>query len=163
MSDDRAGYKRPPTATRFRPGESGNPSGRPKRCPSFRETLLARLAAPAGGARHGNTKMQALVATLVDAAISGDARAQALVLGALTRFGESAEQEKHNLFQPMIRRLSKLTWGVNRRPSTRQAKPAGMKWQLARSARTAELNEYSLTIVTSRRFLILRAQSAGRS
>jgi hypothetical protein len=93
MSDDRAGYKRPPMATRFRPGESGNPSGRPKRCPSFRETLLARLAAPAGGARHGNTKMQALVATLVDAAISGDARAQALVLGALTRFGESAEHE----------------------------------------------------------------------
>jgi len=97
--DDGVGYKRPPTATRFKPGASGNPAGRPKRCPSFREMLLAQLAAPAslGGAREGNTNMKALVTTLVEAAISGDPRAQALVLGALTRFGESAEQETAHL------------------------------------------------------------------
>ena len=56
--------------------------------------------------------------TLVEAAISGDARAQALVLGALTRFGESAEQEAARRYRPTTRRSSKRTWPVNqsRRP-----------------------------------------------
>jgi uncharacterized protein DUF5681 len=96
MSSDEGnvGYKRPPVATRFRAGVSGNPSGRPKRCASFRETLLARLAEPAsGGSGSGDTNLHALVTTLVKAAVSGDARAQALVLGALNRFAESGEQE----------------------------------------------------------------------
>jgi Family of unknown function (DUF5681) len=95
MSDDhRVGYRQPPTDTRFKPGISGNPTGRPKRCPSFRDTLLARLAAPAsgGGSPHGSTNLDALVTTLVKAAISGDPRAQALVLGALTRFGDAGDQ-----------------------------------------------------------------------
>jgi hypothetical protein len=39
-----ATHKRPPEHTRFRPGRSGNPSGRPKRRPSFRAALLAELA-----------------------------------------------------------------------------------------------------------------------
>jgi Family of unknown function (DUF5681) len=94
MSDDeKVGYKRPPPQTRFRPGVSGNPSGRPKRCPSFRDTLFAQLAeaAPLGGSHQARTNLQALVTTLVEAAISGDVRAQALVLGALTRFGESED------------------------------------------------------------------------
>ncbi len=96
MSNDHpVGYKHPPRATRFKPGVSGNPSGRPKRCPSFRETLLAKLAAPPSedGSRQGNTNLQALVSTLVEAAISGDARAQALVLGALMRFAEFDGQD----------------------------------------------------------------------
>ena len=91
MSDDhRVGYKRPPTKTRFRPGASGNPGGRPKRRPSFRDTLYAQLAGPAsvGGSRPPATNLQEMVRTLVKAAIAGDARAQALVVGALTRFDE---------------------------------------------------------------------------
>ena len=94
MSED-VGYKKPSTQTRFRPGSSGNPTGRPKRSPTFRDILFARLAAPAsvGGSRPGDSNLQALVTTLVEAAIAGDLRAQALVLGALTRFGESAEQD----------------------------------------------------------------------
>ena len=94
-NDDKVGYKQPPTHTRFRPGVSGNPTGRPKRCPSFRDTLFTQLAAPAAvaGSRPGDSNLQALVTKLVEAAISGDLRAQALVLGALTRFGKSAEQD----------------------------------------------------------------------
>lgn len=92
MSDDRkVGYQRPPVRTRFMPGVSGNPSGRPKRRPTFRAVLLDELAAPTAAG------LQALVRTLIASAISGDARAQALLLAAITRIGEADEEEPTSL------------------------------------------------------------------
>jgi hypothetical protein len=52
----------------FKPGQSGNPSGRQKRKP-ITEALLAELAKPHG--RKGTTKLQAMVANMVTFAISG--------------------------------------------------------------------------------------------
>jgi hypothetical protein len=104
MTDDSkdanaVGYKRPPSYTRFRPGRSGNPTGRPKRRPSFRAALLAELAAttPVGDRQRVGSKLQALVKTLVDTAIAGDARAQSLLVGALARMGDAEENEAASL------------------------------------------------------------------
>jgi hypothetical protein len=93
--DDAVGYKRPPARTRFRAGRSGNPSGRPKHRPSFRVALLAELAGtmPDKGQQRASSKLQALIATLVNAAIAGDARAQSLLVGALMRIGDAEENE----------------------------------------------------------------------
>jgi hypothetical protein len=93
------GYKRPPPHTRFRPGRSGNPTGRPKRRPSFRAALLAELAAtvPAEDQQRAGSKLQALVRTLVDTAIAGDARAQSLLVSALARIGDAEENEAASL------------------------------------------------------------------
>ena len=93
------GYKRPPPHMRFRPGRSGNPAGRPKRRPSFPSALLAELAAPVPGrdSHRAGSKLQALVRTLVDAAIAGDARAQSVLVGALGRIGDVEEHEPHSL------------------------------------------------------------------
>ena len=65
--DDAVGYASPPKRTRFKPGRSGNPSGRPKRQPSFRAALLAELAAamPGKDQQRAGCKMEALVKTLV--------------------------------------------------------------------------------------------------
>jgi len=89
------GYKKPPVATRFRPGHSGNPAGRPKRRPAFRDALAAELATAMPGAvpEHACSKLQALIRTLVDAAIAGNARAQSVVVGALARMGDPEESE----------------------------------------------------------------------
>ena len=97
--NDPVGYKRPPVNTRFQPGRSGNPSGRPKTRPSFRAVLLAELAAtmPANNQQQAGSKLQALVRALVNAAVAGDARSQALLVGALLRIGESEENEAASL------------------------------------------------------------------
>ena len=42
--DGPVGYKRPPVAHQFKPGVSGNPSGRPKGVRSFKADLLDELA-----------------------------------------------------------------------------------------------------------------------
>lgn len=95
---DKVGYKQPPTATRFRPGRSGNPSGRPKRRPTFRTALLEELAAvmPGKGPR-GDSKLQAVIRRLVDAAIAGEARAQSLLIATLTRMGGVEDEEPSTL------------------------------------------------------------------
>ena len=38
------GYKKPPLGTRFRPGKSGNPKGRPKGAKSFDNEVKEELA-----------------------------------------------------------------------------------------------------------------------
>jgi Family of unknown function (DUF5681) len=93
--DNAVGYRRPPSRTRFRPGQSGNPSGRPKRRPTFRDVLLAELAATTadGKPERSRSKLQALVRTLVDTAIAGNARAESVLVAALSRMGD-AEQHK---------------------------------------------------------------------
>jgi hypothetical protein len=97
--DGAVGYKRPPPHTRFRPGHSGNPTGRPKHKPTFRAALLAELAAtmPGKDSQRAGSKLQALVKTLVDTAIAGDARAQSLLIGALARMGDAEENEGASL------------------------------------------------------------------
>jgi len=93
------GYKRPPAHTRFQPGSSGNPTGRPKRRPSFRAALLAELAAtmPGKDQMRAGSKLEALVRTLVDTAIAGDGRAQALLVSALARIGDAEDNEPNSL------------------------------------------------------------------
>jgi hypothetical protein len=97
--DGAVGYKRPPPHTRFRPGHSGNPSGRPKHKPTFRAVLREELAAtmPGKDPHRAGSKLQALVKTLVDTAIGGDARAQSLLIGALARMGDAEENEAASL------------------------------------------------------------------
>jgi Family of unknown function (DUF5681) len=97
--NDPVGYKRPPVNTRFQAGRSGNPRGRPKARTSFRAALLAELAAamPAKNQQQAGSKLQALVRALVNAAVAGDGRTQALLVSALLRIGESEESEAASL------------------------------------------------------------------
>lgn len=90
---DAVGYGRPPRSTRFRKGESGNPSGRPRRRLTFAGALLDELATPMPGTSLGRTKLQALIGTLVDSAIAGNARAQSVLVSALARIGDADDQE----------------------------------------------------------------------
>ena len=52
---------------------------------------------PGKDPQRAGSKLQALVKTLVDTAIAGDARAQSLLIGALARMGDAEENEAVSL------------------------------------------------------------------
>jgi hypothetical protein len=83
-ADERVGYGRPPRATRFRPGQSGNPRGRPKGARNVSTVIASalgeRVAVTENGRRRRITKLEAAIKQLVNRAAAGDARATALLL-----------------------------------------------------------------------------------
>jgi Family of unknown function (DUF5681) len=85
MSDGGAGYGRPPKASRFKPGVSGNPKGRPKRKPiPFAEVVNQVLDAPIEYLERGRprvtTRRELTLQKWVDLAIKGDIRAAEQIL-----------------------------------------------------------------------------------
>jgi hypothetical protein len=91
MSDDneKVGYKRPPKRSQFKPGQSGNPSGKNKGTKNIatdlREILSEKVTFAENGTLKTMTKQRALASALVSAAIGGDLRATAIVMSHLTR------------------------------------------------------------------------------
>ena len=100
QNDSGSGYGRPPRHSRFKPGQSGNPSGRPKGAVSFRADLadeLAELIAirdDSGEMRI--TKRRAIVKKVVSASIFGDPKhASALLSLCAKLFPEMDEADPH--------------------------------------------------------------------
>jgi hypothetical protein len=87
-SDYEVGYAKPPLHTRFKPGQSGNPAGRPKGAGNLETALAAELrqliVVKEGGVAKRMTKLDALVKRWVEAALRGDVRAMNALV-ALTR------------------------------------------------------------------------------
>ena len=83
------GYKRPPAATRWQKGQSGNPTGRKKGTPNLRTDLIAELAEVIqineGGAPKRISKQRALIKSLAARGIQGDTRASNLLLNLVLR------------------------------------------------------------------------------
>ena len=78
------GYGRPPRATQFKPGQSGNPKGRPKGSLNLAtvlaRTLREKVVVTEGGRRRTITKLEASVKQLVNKSASGDERALRLLV-----------------------------------------------------------------------------------
>jgi hypothetical protein len=95
---DTVGYKRPPREHQFRPGQSGNPSGRPKGARNFKSELreeLSELVTVRDGDREIEvSKQRALIKSLVAAAIEGNQRAAASVLAICVRMLADADDDE---------------------------------------------------------------------
>jgi hypothetical protein len=76
---DKVGYGRPPVHSRFKPGQSGNPRGRPKGTLNFTTDLKRILQAPVtlndGRKTRRVTTQEAALLRLVEKALNGDPRA----------------------------------------------------------------------------------------
>ena len=87
------GYKNPPAHSRWRKGQSGNPSGRPKSPGNFADDLMAELSeliqVTEGGKVRRLTKRRALVKSLTSASLKGNARAASLLISLCARVIEA--------------------------------------------------------------------------
>ncbi len=82
--DYKVGYGKPPEHTRFRPGQSGNPRGRPKGSANLttllEEALNEKVVVNENGRRRTITKASAIATQLVNKAASADLRAITLLI-----------------------------------------------------------------------------------
>jgi hypothetical protein len=105
--ESQVGYRKPPKATRFKPGQSGNPKGRPKGSPNLANDLSAELGEQItvreGGEPHRVSKQRALIKSLMAKALQGDVRATTALLALYARViseppeDESGSVEEHEL------------------------------------------------------------------
>jgi len=78
---ERVGFKRPPTHSRFKPGESGNRAGRPRGSRNvaivLAEIINERAYVTENGRRRSMTKLEVAFRTLFKQAAGGNTRALA--------------------------------------------------------------------------------------
>jgi hypothetical protein len=79
------GYKKPPAATQFTKGMSGNPKGRPKGSKNLRTILTQELSEKITVHENGRsrrfTMQEVMIKQAVQKAVKGDAKALQLLLG----------------------------------------------------------------------------------
>ena len=96
------GYGRPPIATRFQPGRSGNPLGRPKGARNLSavmaSTLNEKVPITENGRRRHITKLEAAVKQLVNRAASGEARATQLLFALIAADEAKPPEIKNDRF-----------------------------------------------------------------
>jgi hypothetical protein len=78
-SDSPVGYGRPPSHTQFKPGQSGNPKGRPKSSRNLRTiikaALMAKIVLREGQGKRSITKLEGVVLRQVESALKGNEKA----------------------------------------------------------------------------------------
>jgi hypothetical protein len=93
--DDRAGYKRPPKATRFKRGQSGNPTGRRNGSRNLRTDVADVLSGQVVICEDGNertiSRQEIILLSLFNKAVQGDVKAITALLNMGARLLETAE------------------------------------------------------------------------
>ena len=90
MDEEKAGYKRPPKATQFKPGTSGNPRGRPKKPRNLEDDLIEMLSKNITVREDGKlrkiSRQKAILRKLLSQALQGDAKALSSILSMRIKF-----------------------------------------------------------------------------
>ncbi len=111
-SDDSVGYKKPPKASQFKPGHSGNPNGRPKKTKDFEKLVAEELDQTVQITENGEkktlTKREIMAKDLVNRAIKGDHRSRMQVLKIDS---ENKEPEPLEVDDDDRKAFNTLIWG----------------------------------------------------
>ena len=91
------GYRRPPKATQFEKGVSGNPKGRPKGSRTvgavLQDILRQKIAVTENGRTRRLPALEVILRRLANDAIRSEPRALKLLLALYDRYGESPETD----------------------------------------------------------------------
>jgi Family of unknown function (DUF5681) len=94
-SDHAVGYGRPPVATQFKKGESGNPKGRPKGSRTvgavLQDILQQRIPVTENGKTRRLPALEVMLRRLANDAMRNEPVALKLMLSLFDRYGESPE------------------------------------------------------------------------
>ena len=113
------GYGKPPKRTRFKPGQSGNPRGRPKGTKNLKtdlaEELGEKIVIREGDETRRVSKQRAVVKTIVAKTLKGDVRSGSLLTAMMMRLldtGEGAPEstdalldDEHEILAAFVDRL----------------------------------------------------------
>jgi hypothetical protein len=114
------GYGKPPEATRFKPGQSGNPKGRPKGSKNLRTLFSEELRRSVILKENGKTrrvpKAEAIVKQVINKALGADPKSTIIVLDEMRRLEALADgqhaaapdisrPEDQATFQSIVRRI----------------------------------------------------------
>ena len=93
--DYAVGYGRPPAATQFKPGQSGNSKGRPKGGRSVsvvvRDVMQRKVPVTENGKTRHLSVLEVVTRRIANDAMRGDANAIKLVLSLYERYAEAPE------------------------------------------------------------------------
>ncbi|QDC37746.1 DUF5681 domain-containing protein [Sphingobium fuliginis] len=131
MADDyEVGYGKPPAATRFKPGQSGNPNGRkpkPKAETKLKPVLKNVLEEPVKIGGRSYTPMEVMVRNLVNKAMKGDDRAIRAVMELEQKLGLDKPEGRSGVLKitrvpPELREL----WAKMQQAKFRGEDPEGL-------------------------------------
>jgi hypothetical protein len=120
------GYRRPPVHSRFKPGQSGNPSGRVKGSKNlkslFHQILNEQIPLIDGSQSKKVTKGEAVIRRLVIGALKGDPRSQMTLfrLAELTGQFEETPEPPRRIERIIITPLMPLEESVPASPDSRE-------------------------------------------
>lgn len=110
------GYRKPPRHTQFKPGQSGNPRGRPKKEQSFPAALDKALKAPVKVRENGKERVmsgfEACVTRLMTDAIQGKTSALKMILNyaedRLPAEESNAPEEREDARKILMEKLDRI-------------------------------------------------------
>ena len=117
------GYKRPPVNRQFKPGQSGNPKGRPKGRKNlktmFVEVLSRKVKVRDKNGTRTVSKLEAMIEVISNRALAGDPNALARLLQIAEKHGVFNWQPEPTIdtsaYEVLMRKLEEMGYDTGRR------------------------------------------------